>query len=169
MSSSFWPAIYFGDLVPVRRFIHLEPGARQGHAHARREIEVAAVYIRVLDHQLRAHFGNNVIEIRAVGHIRQPFFVILADLRPVVTMHVLDIKPIAVAPPNLVKYLVPFLDRVYLGNHPGGRDVFTALIPLRVRIQDGKGARGRRHELRAVARDRVSAGRREKRGLFTVF
>jgi hypothetical protein len=115
------------DPVATAGRVELEAGARERHVRPLGLVPVAAGDVGVLDRQLGDHLGDEVVQVRAVGHVGQERPVLLAQRLPVVAVHVLHVEEVAVATPDLVEDLGPLVGGNAVHVHaPGGDGLLRA-------------------------------------------
>src|SRR5665213_2133029 len=84
-----------------------QPDGRPWHRR-----HVAAPYEGVTDRDLRAHHVKQIVEICAMHNIWKQLTVHLLHLRPVRSLHVLQIQIVALIPPAFIEDLLEFSLRV---------------------------------------------------------
>src|SRR5207247_2517975 len=101
----------FRNAIATGVLIKFKARARQSHPRPWRNLKITAFDISVLNGELRNHFADYVVQVRAMSHVLQQRLVLLAQRHPVITMHVRNIEEVAVTPPYFVKDLVPLFSR----------------------------------------------------------
>ena len=74
-----------------------------------RQLVVAARYVGVADIEFGDHLADDVVQVRAMSDMCKPRTIAVADRGPVVSVHVLRVKEIPIAPPHLVENRFPFV------------------------------------------------------------
>ena len=146
----------FGEAVAAGGAVELEHGPRQGDLGALRGLPVAPRDVGVADVQLGHHLADHVVQVRPVGDVVEPGAVLLAQGRPVVAVHVVDVEEVAEPPPHFVEDLHPLVGRHPVHHQPRRRDRLRVALPRRG-VQLVAPPDGDQHLL-AVARHRVAPG-----------
>ena len=96
------------DAVDPGIGVQFQIRSHERHLGALRQFVVAARDVRVTDIELGDHLADDVVQVRAMPHMREPRAIAFPNRVPVVSMHVLRVEEIPVAPPHLVEDRFPF-------------------------------------------------------------
>ena len=77
--------------------------------------------------------------------------VLLAQRHPVIAVHIRNIEPVAITPPDFVENLVPFFDGNAIEYQACCRNSFPGPIALRVRVVEVESRSLAQHHFRSVA------------------
>src|SRR5215217_46563 len=95
-------------------------------------------------------------------YIREPLNIVVSDLRPIITMHVRCVEPVAILPPNFKEDLSPFLLRIDLCHEPRNGDVLFGTLARGIGVHREITSLCDRHQLRPIRRnDEVTASRNQ--------
>src|SRR6266404_9995716 len=88
--------------------------------------------------------------------ILQERLVLFAQRYPVIAMHVRDIEPVAITPPDFIEDLVPLLGGHAVDGETGGGNRFAGLIALRSCVIETEARTLSHQNFRTVARHRIT-------------
>src|SRR5262249_21443731 len=124
-----------GNSIEPDFVVYVEPRSRQRDPRPGRNLKIPALNVSVLHGELRDHLAYYVVEIGTMGYVLQQWLVLLAQSNPVVAMHVRYVEIVAIASPDFVEDLLPFLRRHAVVHKPANRHRFLVAIALRGRVQ----------------------------------
>src|SRR2546425_5196916 len=100
--------------------------------------------------------------------IFQQRLVLLAQRRPVITVHVRHVEPVAITPPDFVEDLVPLFGRHAIDDQAGHRDWLLGSVALWRRVEQTERGALPHEDLRPIIRHRISVDVIRDRVFFSI-